>query len=421
MSYLISPIKNGGITSPKKFLAGAINCSIKSNNLKKDDLTLIHSLNPTTCSGTFTTNKIKAAPVKVSISHLRGGDIRSIIANSGNANACNGAKGIEDARIMTQKVAKHFQLRRRQILVASTGIIGMPLPIEKIEDKIPTLCEKISDTPGSSLDSAKAIMTSDTRPKQGAYEIKLKGGKKIKIGAIAKGAGMICPNMATMLCFITTDAKIDRRLLQSATTQAVRNTFNRITIDGDTSTNDTVFVMANGAAQNNTIKAGSPLDSAFREALTKIMDDMARKIVSDGEKVTKFVEIEVRGARTISDAQKVAESVAKSTLVKCSWNGSDPNWGRVIHAVGNSDANINEELIDIYFDGIAATHNGMATKTSIQTLEKVTKKKHFTVTIDLNQGSREHTIYTTDYSPEFIRYNAEEYALAVQTKANQNK
>ena len=223
---------------------------------------------------------------------------------------------------------------------------------------------------------------------------------------------MIRPNMATMLAFITSDARIDESTLRRITSAAVDASFNRISIDGDTSTNDTVFVIANGTAGNRKISNGSPAAKAFETGLTKLMKGLAKMLVKDGERVTKFIEIEVKGARTLRDARLVAEAVANSQLVKCSWNGSDPNWGRVIHAVGYSGAPIREELVDIYFDGVAATCNGLATETPLKTLEQVAAKKEFTVTIDLNLGEAGHTVYTSDLSPEYVLYNREEYALA---------
>ena len=239
------------------------------------------------------------------------------------------------------------------------------------------------------------------------------GTKTVRIGASAKGAGMIRPNMATMLCFITTDAAIGKAELKMMTQSAVEQSFNRITIDGDTSTNDTVVVLANGAAGNRKVTGASPSARKFREALDYVMLHMAKLLVSDGERVTKFVEIRVRGAASFTDAKKVAESVANSMLVKCSWNGSDPNWGRVMHAVGYSRARVREELVDIYFDGVCATKNGLATETPIEKLQAAVSKREFTVTIDLNVGEAEHSVFTSDLSQEYVDYNRAEYAVRV--------
>jgi glutamate N-acetyltransferase/amino-acid N-acetyltransferase len=258
-------------------------------------------------------------------------------------------------------------------------------------------------------------MTSDTKPKTYAIEVPYDGGS-FRVGGIAKGAGMICPNMATMLCFITTDAKIGKAEMNKAVRHATDMSFNRITIDGDTSTNDTVIVMSNGQATMPTIKKGTEESELFRCALHKVMIELAKMMVSDGERVTKFVEIRVRNARTQSDARKTAEAVAKSLLVKCSWHGSDPNWGRVIHAVGYSGARIREELIDIYFGGLLACKGGLVSKTPVAELENVVKQPRFAVTIDLNLGSANYDVYTTDLSEEYVDFNSAEYSAAVHSK-----
>jgi glutamate N-acetyltransferase/amino-acid N-acetyltransferase len=258
-------------------------------------------------------------------------------------------------------------------------------------------------------------MTSDTQPKTFAIEVPC-GEGSFRIGGIAKGAGMICPNMATMLCFITTDVKIGKNEMHRAMHYAVEKSFNCITIDGDTSTNDTVIVMSNGASGLPAIKRNSPEFDLFRCALHKVMLELAKMIVCDGERVTKFVEIRVRNARTQADARKVAETVAKSLLVKCSFNGSDPNWGRIIHAVGYSGARIREELIDIFFGGLLACKGGLATKTPISEMEKVVKEPKFTVTIDLNLGTSGYTVYTSDLSEQYVDFNSSEYSAAVHAK-----
>lgn len=403
----------GGVTAPKGFRAGAISCGIKNPKIERLDLALIVSDSPTVTDGLFTTNQVKAAPVKLSAQHLKNSDIRAIIANSGNANACTGVRGIQDAKAMARGAAEALGVKMRQVLVGSTGIIGMNMPIERITPRIADLAEKISDS--GSDEASRAIMTSDTKPKTYAIEVPCKGGS-FRVGGIAKGAGMICPNMATMLCFITTDAKIGKAEMNKAVRHATDMSFNRITIDGDTSTNDTVIVMANGQADMPTIKKGSEEAELFRCALHKVMLELAKMMVGDGERVTKFVEIRVRNARTQADARKAAEAVAKSLLVKCSWHGSDPNWGRVIHAVGYSGARIREELIDIYFGGLIACKGGLVSKTPVAELEKIVKQPKFAVTIDLNLGSANYDVYTTDLSEEYVDFNAAEYSAAVHTK-----
>lgn len=403
----------GGVTAARGFRAGAISCGIKNPEATRLDLMLLTSDFPTVTDAVFTTNKVRAACVRVSQQHIKEGDIRAVIANSGNANACTGPQGIQDAKAMCKATAEALGIRMRQVQVCSTGIIGMNMPIQRITPRIGELAQVL--TPEGSDDASRAIMTSDTRPKTYSIEVPC-GDGSFRIGGIAKGAGMICPNMATMLCFITTDAKIAADELKRAMRFAVDQSFNCITIDGDTSTNDTVIVMSNGQAGCPPIKKGSEEAKIFRCALHKVMLELAKMIVGDGERVTKFVEIRVRNARTHADAKKAAEAVAKSMLVKCSWHGSDPNWGRVIHAVGYSGARLREELIDIYFGGLIACKGGLTSNTPVTELEKVVKEPRFSVTIDLNQGSANHIVYTSDLSEEYVDFNASEYSAAIHAK-----
>lgn len=400
----------GGITAPEGFLCHAVSAGIKDPANPRLDLGLIFSTAPTVTAGMFTTNKVKAAPVRVCQAHLKSNDVRAIIVNSGNANACTGPRGIQDAKAMATATASALNLKPTQVMVNSTGIIGLPMPIDRITAQIPALVAGLSRDRHEAI--AQAIMTSDTQPKSLAIEVPL-GSKTIRIAAIAKGAGMICPSMGTMLCFITTDAAIGLGDLKKCTSDGVRETFNCISIDGDTSTNDTVLVMANGMAGNRKIVSGGPQQQIFADALSYVMKRMSHMIVSDGERVTKFVEIAVHGAATHMDARKVAETVANSLLVKCSWNGSDPNWGRVMHAIGYSRAKIREENIDIYFGGHIATRNGIAADTPLEVLKAAVAKREFTVTIDLNIGSAAYTVFTSDLSQEYVDFNGTEYAVRV--------
>jgi glutamate N-acetyltransferase/amino-acid N-acetyltransferase len=288
------------------------------------------------------------------------------------------------------------------------------MAIERVTAKMDLLVDGLSEE--GSEKAMRAIMTSDTKPKSFAIEVPCGDGTSFRIGGIAKGAGMICPNMATMLCFITTDAKISQTELRKALRRGTELTFNRITIDGDTSTNDTVIVLANGQSDAPAIKRGTPESELFGCALEKVMCSLAKMIVSDGERVTKFVEIRVRNARTYADAKRVAEAVGKSLLVKCSFNGSDPNWGRIIHAVGYSGARVQEQLIDIYFGGLIAAKGGLTAKTPVTELEKVVKEREFSVTIDLNLGSAEYKLYTTDLSEAYVDFNSSEYSAAIHAK-----
>jgi glutamate N-acetyltransferase/amino-acid N-acetyltransferase len=397
----------GGVCAPAGFLAHAVSAGIKNPDADRLDLALIHSEHPCTSSGTFTINRVKAAPVRVSQAHLKDNQLRAIIANSGNANACTGVQGVEHARKMAACVAKPLGLRRREVGVCSTGVIGLPLPIERITSRGAELVEGLHSK--GDHDVAKAIMTSDTRPKEMAIKTKI-NDRTVTIGACVKGAGMICPSMATMLAFVTTDANITRACLDRALLEAVDNSFNRITIDGDMSTNDTVLILANGAAGGKRIARNSKECRLFHDALTYLLLKLAKEIVRDGERVTKFVKVHVTNARTYQDAKKVAEAVAKSQLVKASWNGNDPNWGRVIHAIGYSRAPIREELIDIYYENLPACVGGLVADTPLEKIRKIAAKPEFKITIDLNLGKSEYEIYASDLSPEYVDFNRSEYA-----------
>jgi len=392
----------GGVTAPEGYVAASAYCGIKESNKDKPDIALIYSPVPTVAAATFTTNKVKAAPVKVSLSRLRSTETRAIVANSGNANACTGLAGIENAKRMTKAAAKALKIKEREIMVCSTGRIGVPLPIEKMEATITEMPKSLLKD--GSLKAAHAIMTSDSFAKEVAVELEI-GGKRIRIGGIAKGAGMIDPNMATMLCFLTTDAAISKKDLQRALSVAVEQSFNRITIDGDMSTNDTVILLANGLAENEPLRPTQPEFNLFQEALNYITCRLACLIVEDGEGVTKFVEVNVKGAATYQDGRKAAEAVANSALVKCAWFGGDPNWGRIMDAIGYSGARIREELVDIYYDGLQAVQNGMASQTPFEKLKEVVANQKLTITIDLHIGSADYRVFTTDLSTKYVEFN----------------
>ncbi|MGE9271297.1 MAG: bifunctional glutamate N-acetyltransferase/amino-acid acetyltransferase ArgJ [Verrucomicrobiales bacterium] len=405
----------GGVGAPRGFQTSAVACGIKNPDVERLDLALIHSEVECTSAGTFTTNRVKAAPVKLCQNHLRRGNIRAIIANSGNANACTGMQGVHDARAMADGVARPLGLKRSEVAVCSTGVIGLPMPMMRITPHYEDLVAGLGRRNGG--DVARAIMTSDTREKELAISFDL-GKERIRIGGCVKGAGMICPSMATMLCFITTDAAISRDCLQRSVQEAVDESFNRITIDGDTSTNDSVLVMANGMSGMSLARRNGPRCRQFRKALSWLMLELAKDIVRDGERVTKFVHVVVEGARTYADAQKVAEAVCKSALVKASWNGEDPNWGRVIHAVGYSRARIREELIDILYDDVPACLGGLQADTPMEKLRDIVAKKEFTISIQLNQGAADYEMYSSDFSPEYIDFNRSEYAYWKQARTD---
>lgn len=427
----------GSVIAPQGFLAAGVFCDIKrlgtgkgSNKGKKRDLALILSEVPAVVAGMFTTSQVCAAPVKVSMPRASKGTAQAIVVNSGNANACTAAQGIRDAREMTDVVAKLFRISAEDVLVASTGRIGVTLPMANVKRGIRDAAALLNTFKENADHAAEAIMTSDTRPKQVAVEFKL-GGKTVRIGGICKGAGMIQPGMsptgarpaavpggkyqglhATMLCFITTDAAIESKALKLALNEAVANSFNRITVDGDMSTNDTVIVLANGMAGNASITAGRRSDlAAFQAALNHVCLELAKMIVRDGEGVTRFVTVKVSGAKTFADADAAARAVANSSLVKTSWFGGDPNWGRILGALGYSAANILEEKIDVAYSAPAgkqllfALKKGQPTKTSFKALCKMVAQKEFDLHIQLNLGKGSAVMYASDLTEEYVDFN----------------
>ena len=412
MDFPFTRIK-GGVGAPQKFLTSAVSCGIKNPAAERLDLALIYSEVPCSSAGTFTTNRVKAAPVRVSQTHLRKGDLRAIIVNSGNANACTGVQGVQDAKAMCKAVAKPLGLTQSEIGVCSTGVIGLPMPMVRVEPKYDDLVDRLGPKNGS--DVATAIITNDTRIKVIAISFDL-GGQRVRLGGCVKGAGMISPSMATMLAFITTDANIPSGTLRKSVLECVEDSFNRITIDGDMSTNDTVIVLANGASGMTPVRRNGKRCKQFRAALGWLMLELAKAVVRDGERVTKFVTVRVEGARTYLDAKKVAEAVCKSALVKSSWNGGDPNWGRIIHAIGYSRARIREELIDIHIGGKAACIGGLQADTPMETLRAVVAEPEFEIGINLNQGGADYTMYSSDLSPEYIDFNRSEYAYWKQAR-----
>ena len=371
----------GGVTAAKGFLAGGIYCGVKYR--RKKDLALIYSEKPANAAAVFTTNKVQAAPVKISKRHLKGSRLRAIVANSGNANCCTGRQGMSTALRMTQATAEYLEIpNEAEVAVCSTGIIGRQLPEKNILEGIRKLAKKISVRGYNA--AAEAILTTDTKIKQIAVSIPL-GGVSVNIGAMCKGSGMIHPDMATMLCFITTDANIEARWLKTALKSSVEKTYNRISVDGDRSTNDTVIIMANGLAGNRLIANYDADYRAFKKALDFINLTLAKKIVEDGEGATKLIEIEVVKASRGKDAQKVAQAVANSNLFKTAAFGSDPNWGRVAAAVGSLGLPVSEKDLKIKFSSFA--------------------KKNIDITVDLNLGKHTYKVYTADLSFDYVRIN----------------
>lgn len=392
----------GGVTAARGFRAASAFAGIKAGNKGRDDMALVASDVPAVAGGVFTTNRVKAAPVRVSSAHLRAPHACAVLLNSGNANACTGPGGIAAAKSLSAATANALGCGVRRVLVCSTGRIGVPLPTAKMEAIIPALAAGLSKRNGAA--AARAIMTSDTFAKEHAVEVRGEGGT-FRVGGMAKGAGMINPDMATMLCVVTTDAKIAKGALQNALHMTVERTFNRITVDGDMSTNDTVLALANGAAGGPSLKPGTPDHALFFDALNEVCMRLAHMIVKDGEGVSKFVTVQVRGASSFQAARRVAEAVANSTLVKCAWAGNDPNWGRILDAAGYCGVRIREELVDIYYDGVAAVRGGTAAPTPKDRLVRAVSGPKFTVTVDLHQGRAFYTVYTTDLTEKYVELN----------------
>lgn len=391
----------GGVTAARGYKASGIACGIKK---EVKDLALIFSDALATAAGLFTQNKVKAAPVLLSQRHIKSGRARAIIANSGNANCCTGKSGFLNALAMAQEAARHLSIPTEEVLVASTGVIGAKLPIENIKRAIPALVGKL-DARGSS-EAADAIMTTDKFQKTCALQYQAEGGI-IKIGGIAKGAGMICPKMATMLAFITTDAAIEAAILREALARATAKSFNIISVDGEMSTNDTVLCLANGLSGAGAITGrGKELDD-FQTALDNVCQKLARLMVEDGEGATKFITITVKNAATELDAINAAYAVAKSPLVKTAFHGGDPNWGRIMSALGGSGAQINPELISIRFSGVEVARGGSYLdepwgKAAADALGQ----KEIEVSVDLNIGDKSASVWTTDLSEEYVRINS---------------
>ncbi len=391
---------SGGVTAPQGFKAAGLTCGIKKN--QQPDLALIYSEVTADGAGIFTTNQVQAAPVLLSKEHLKQGKVRAIIANSGNANACVGAVGMEAARRMAAAAGKAFNIPTESVLVASTGVIGIALPVEKIETVLAEKSDFLTDT--GSAAAAKAIMTTDTFPKEVAVEIEL-GGKTVRIGGIAKGSGMIHPNMATMLGFITTDARIEQPILQKAIAAAGERSFNRITVDGDTSTNDCLFVLANGLASNPPITATKDDYQVFVQALTYVCLELAKMIARDGEGATKLVEISITGAGTEEEAVKVGKSVATSNLVKTALFGEDANWGRILAAVGYSGIKIDPDRINISLGDLPVYQQGIGLVFDETKAKQILSQKEILIKIDLGGGTEAASVWTCDLSYDYVKIN----------------
>ncbi len=398
----------GGVTAPKGFLASGIKAGIKKSG--RADLALLYSEVPAVAAGAFTTNRFQASPVKVSKAHLKAKKHQAIIVNSGNANCANGRIGDRDALKMTESIGCALLLDKREVLVASTGIIGAYLPIKKIEKAVPELVGELSEIKGARF--AEAIMTTDTVKKELAVKVKL-GPSTVTIGGACKGVGMIYPVMktekhATMLCFLATDAAITKRILGASLDEAIGDSFNMISVDGDMSTNDSCFVMANSLAKNKEITGKGADYQKFTQALKFITSELAKKLARDGEGATKFMEILVTGAKSDSDAKTIARKISTSNLLKCACFGEDPNWGRIVAAAGASAVEFNPDKVDVYLGNLKALSNG----TSVKTLDKDKAHKLFTkrdvrIKVDLKRGHHKASAWTCDFSKEYVAINSE--------------
>ena len=393
-------LHNGTVTSAKGFKAAGIHCGIKK---RKKDLALIYSATPCTAAGTFTLNKVQAAPIQVSKTIIKNKNtVKAVLINSGNANACTGEQGHKDSLASQEYCAKLLKIAPEEVLVSSTGVIGQTMPMDKMLRGIKAIVTKLTDDGGH--EAADAIMTTDIVMKSSAVEVSLSTGT-VTIGAICKGSGMIMPNMATMLAFFTTDAAIDQPFIQTLLSKAVNTSFNKITVDGDTSTNDMVTLMANGAS-GIMIDEDSADADAFADALTALAVTMAKSIVKDGEGASKLVAISVIHAKSEADANTIAQSIANSPLVKTAIHGCDANWGRIISAAGKSGVEFNPAKTSIYFDELPILLPDYQAVIDEDKALAILEKTEFSITVDLGEGEFSSTWWTCDFSQAYIRINA---------------
>ena len=354
-------------------------------------------------SAVFTRNRVQSASVKLSRECLQDAKARAIIINSGNANTCTGARGYRDAKIITEAVSRELGIGSRDVLIASTGVIGRFLPVDRVKSEMGRVAKNLSKK--GNISAARAIMTTDTFPKEKAVKFNL-AGREVVIGAMGKGAGMICPSMATMLCFITTDALIARDALEKALKDSVDKSFNRITVDGDMSTNDSVFILANGVANNEEIRVRTGPFVKFQEALSYVTCEISRMIVKDAEGGKKSVEVKVVGARSEQDAKKVAFKIANSSLVKAALGGESPNWGRIASAAGSAGADLEEDKMSILIGNVKVMKNGCRMNYDVGRVKKVLKCDEVKISIDLGLGTRNYVVWTSDLTEEYVKINA---------------
>ena len=395
----------GGVCSARGFRAAGVAAEIKYKG--RNDVALIVADEPCAAAAVFTTNKVAAAPVLYDRAAVKGGRIQAILANSGCANACTGEAGLKDAELSALVTAGELGIDPKLVLVASTGVIGRRLPMDRLLAGMKLAKTALGRTPAHGLAAEKAVMTTDTKPKQACAQVRI-GGKTVTVGGMSKGSGMIEPNMATMLGFITTDAAISPAMLKRALGLAISKSFNRVVVDGDESTNDSVFLLASGKAGNAKIVRGGADFDAFLEALSSVCISLAKQMAADGEGATKFVTVTVRGAKSEKDAARAARAVAKSPLSKTSWFGRDPNWGRVLAAVGYSGSDVVDMKTEVFYDKVWAFRFGkIADEKQLAKLAKVLKKDAFEVVVDLHLGKGESSVYTCDFSLDYVHINAD--------------
>jgi glutamate N-acetyltransferase/amino-acid N-acetyltransferase len=401
---------NNTITAPEGFLAAGVQCGIKKSG--KSDLGLLVCPTGANAAAVFTTNKVVSAAVQVCKKHTRSSRIYAVVVSSGNANTCTGRKGIENAITMCSQAAhslteiRDTRYEPRNILVASTGIIGKQLPINKITAGIAKAAAKLSASSKAGLDFAKAIMTTDTKPKQAVRRLEI-SGTNVTIAGAVKGAGMIAPNMATTLCFITTDVAITKPLLAKALKAAIGNSLNRLTVDGHQSTNDTAIILASGLAGNRPIVSRCPRYKRFANALAEVCDDLVRQMALDAEGATRMFKVVVKGAATKADAARAARAIANYPLLKCAVNGGDPNWGRIICAVGSASVKLNPNKLSCKLGPITVFKNGAPKKFDAKKASKVVSQTEHTITVDLGAGKAEDFCYGCDLSAEYVKINAD--------------
>ena len=396
---------SGGVCAAKGFKAAGVPAKIKYEG--RNDVALVVADAPCAAAAVFTTNAVAAAPVLYDRVVVKGGKVQAILANSGCANACTGAAGYKDAELSALATAGELGISPKHVLVASTGVIGRRLPMDRLLAGMKDAAGKLARSEEAGLAAEKAVMTTDTKPKQAAVQTKI-GGKTVTVGGMCKGSGMIEPNMATMLGFITTDAAVTPAMLRRALKLAIAVSFNHVVVDGDESTNDSVFLLASGAAGNAVIdKAGADFD-AFVEALTAVGVARAKQMAADGEGATKYVEVRVKNAKTQRDADRAARAIAKSPLAKTSWFGKDPNWGRVLAAAGYSGAQVVDMEAEVFYGKTWAYRKGrVADAAQLAKLEKEMQGPELVVTVDLHLGTYESTIFTCDFSLDYVHINAD--------------